>query len=64
MLSESDSKLYTNFEFCEERNHRHFSKYWSTKPSNLWNVFFKKSLHILEDGASGVQVGNIEQVSV
>ena len=24
----------------------------------------KKSLHILEDGASGVQVGNIEQVIV
>ena len=24
VFSESDSKLYTNFEFCEEKNHRHF----------------------------------------
>jgi hypothetical protein len=23
MLSESDSKLYTNFEFCEENNFKH-----------------------------------------
>jgi hypothetical protein len=27
-------------------------------------MFFKKSLHILEDYASGVQVGHIEQVIV
>ena len=24
VLSESDSKLYSNFEYCEERNHRHW----------------------------------------
>ena len=24
MFSESDSKLYTNFEFCEEENHTRF----------------------------------------
>ena len=24
MLSESDSKLYTAFKFCEETNHKHF----------------------------------------
>ena len=24
MLSESDSSLYINFQFCEEKNHKHF----------------------------------------
>ena len=24
VLSESDSKLYTNFDFVKEKNHRHF----------------------------------------
>ena len=39
--------------------------YWSTKPSKLWwQKNSKKSLCILEDGASGVQVGHIEQVIV
>ena len=28
------------------------------------NFYFKKSLHILEEGGSGVQVDHIEQVSV
>ena len=28
------------------------------------NFLFKKSLHILEDGASGVQAGDIEQMIV
>ena len=27
VFSESDSKLYTNFEFCEEKSHRHIKKY-------------------------------------
>ena len=26
-LSESDSKLYTNFEFCEGKNHTHLKTY-------------------------------------
>jgi hypothetical protein len=26
VLSESDSKLYTNFEFCEQKHHRYFIK--------------------------------------
>ena len=31
----------------------------------MMKIFFsKESLHILEDGASGVQVGDIEQVIV
>ena len=24
VFNKSDSKLYTNFEICEEKNHRHF----------------------------------------
>ena len=36
--------------------------YWSINSSNLWWKKSKKSLHILEDGASGVQVGDIEQL--
>ena len=32
-LSESDSKLYTNFEFCEGKNHEHFKTCSSTKPT-------------------------------
>lgn len=35
--------------------------YWSTKPSNLWwQNKSKKSLRTLEDGPSGVQVGDSE----
>ena len=25
VFNESDSKLYTNFEYCEEVNHKHFT---------------------------------------
>ena len=36
-----------------------------TRPSYLcWQFVFKKSLHILEGGASGVQICDIEQVIV
>ena len=39
--------------------------YRSTKPIKLWwQNNSKKSPHILEDGASDVQVGDIEQVIV
>ena len=40
--------------------------YGSTKPSKLWwpKKKSKKSLHILEDDTSGVQVGDIEQAIV
>jgi len=27
VFNECDSKLYTTFEFCEAKNHRHFSKH-------------------------------------
>ena len=26
VFNESDSKLYINFEFCEEKNHRHYKE--------------------------------------
>ena len=61
MFSESDSKLYTNFEFCEKEDHRHF-KYIIANHGGKKKI--KKSLHILINGASGVQVGDIEQVIV
>ena len=56
VLSESDSTLYTNFEYCEEKNLRNL------KTINLQNqaIYDDKNPHILEDGASGVQVGDIE----
>jgi len=39
--------------------------HWSTKPSNLcWQFFSKKSLHILKDNASGVQIDDTKQVTV
>ena len=47
------------------KSHRHLKKYWSTKPSNYDDKKnFEKSLHILKDNASGVQVDDIEQVIV
>jgi hypothetical protein len=60
VLSESVSKLYTNFEFCEWKNHKHLKTHRSTKPSNIcWPIYFKKSLHILKDDASSVQVDGL-----
>ena len=58
-LSESDSKLCTNFEFCERKHHKHLKKYidLQSQASYVDNSYFRKSLHILEDGASSVQVG-------
>ena len=56
VFNESGSKLYTNFEFCEEKNHRHFK--------NVLIYKSKQSSHILEDSVSVVQVGDIEQVTI
>jgi hypothetical protein len=70
VFSESGSKLYTNFEFCEEKNHRHFKNILIYKDKKIMmttkikNKKSKESLHILQDGASVVQVGDIEQVIV
>ena len=64
--SESDSKLYTIFEFCEENSHKHFENILIYKRQAIYDDKnnSKKSLHTLEDCASGVQVGDIEQVIV
>ena len=65
MFNESDSKLYTNFEFCEEKNHRHVLNILNKKANLIMMTKnSKKSLHVLEDGASVVQVGDIQQVIV
>ncbi len=53
--------------FVKKKNHRHFKNklIHKAKQFMMTNKFPKKSLHILEDGASGVQVGDIiEQMNV
>ena len=60
MRSESDSNLCSNFEFCDEKTiliHK-------AKQFMMTKRISKKSLHILDDGASGVQVGDIKQAGV
>ena len=54
-----DSKLYTNFEFCEGKNHKHLKNTLIYKRQTIYvaKLNFKKSIHNLEDGASSVQVG-------
>ena len=65
MLSESDLILCTKFKFCEEKYHRLIRTYWSTQPSTLWwQTQFQEKCTYLRDGASGVQVGDIEQVTL
>ena len=39
-------------------------KWWLNNNNNTIKLQYNKSLHILEDDASGVQVGDIEQVIV
>jgi hypothetical protein len=66
-LSESDPKLYTNFEFHEIEIHRHLEniriykakRFMFTKNHAKNN--FKQRICILQDGASGEQVGDIEK---
>ena len=66
VLSDRDWKLYTNFEFCEEKNHIHVKKHIGLQSHAIlwWQKNSMKNLHILEDRASGVQIGDIEQVIV
>ena len=65
VFGESDSKLYTNFELCEERNHRHFKNMMVYKTKQIMvTKKIQENLNILEDDASGVQVGDVEQVVV
>ena len=61
-LSESDSEQFTNFEFCEIKDHKHLQKknlIYKAKQFVLTKNL-KKIQHILEDSASG----DIEQVIV
>ena len=56
-LSESDSKLYNNFELCEGKNHKHSETILIHKAKIFFNkLFLKISLHVIEDNASSVQV--------
>ena len=43
-LTESDSKLYTNFKFSEGKNHEHLKN----------TLIYNKSPHVLEDNASSL----------
>jgi hypothetical protein len=65
VLSESDSKLYSNFELCEEKildTSRNIGLQSQAIYDDKNNS--KKSLHILKDTASGVHVGGIEQATL
>ena len=66
VLSESNSKHSTNFKFLWRKQIVDIEKiYWSTKSKIfLWQKNSKESWYILEDGASVVQVGGIEQANV
>ena len=67
VFNESDSKLYTKFEFCEEKNHRQIKNILIYKLSQANfddKRNSKRSLHIWEDNASGVQLAGIEQMIV
>ena len=66
VLSEHGLILNTNFELCEETNHRHSKgiPIYNAKQFMMTKKKPQKNLHILEDGANGVQAGDIEQVIV
>jgi len=49
----------------KKQNHRHSRNIMIYKAKQfMMTKHFQGSLHILEDGASGVKIGNIEQVIV
>jgi hypothetical protein len=58
-LSGSDSRLCVNFELCEVKSKQ--SKQHIGLQRQAINVDKKTSLHILGDGATCVQVGDIKQ---
>jgi hypothetical protein len=60
-LSENDLEPYTHFEFFVEKNQKHLKNtlIYKAKHFIFINIFFKKNLHILKDGASNVQVGTL-----
>ena len=63
-FSESDLNLYTNVEFCEGKDHKDFKSTLIYNVKQFMLIFSPRKVYILEDGASGVQVGDIEQVIV
>ena len=62
VFNEGDSNLYTNFEFCDEINHRHFKNIliYKAKQMLMTKWFREKSTYF----RSGVQVNDIEHVTV
>ena len=61
IYSESYSKLYTNFEFCEKTIIYIFLTHYIVMYADKNN--FIKNIHVVvEDGTSEVQVHDIEQV--
>ena len=67
--SESDSKVNTYFEFCGEKIHRRSNNILIYKAKQFMMTQKKKKkskkcLHVLEDSASGVTGGDIEQETV
>jgi len=65
-LSESDPKLYTNFDLYEIEIHKHLESIWIyiAKRFMFTKNIFKQCICILEEGASGEQVGDIEKIIV
>ena len=59
VLSDNDPNYTLTIDFVKKKIIDIDKTYWVTKPSS-----FKKSLHIWEDGASGVQVSDVEQAIV
>lgn len=50
-LSESVSKLYTNFNFCEDKDCEHLEIYVGLQSQEIYVE--TKTLHVLKDGVSG-----------
>ena len=65
-LSESDPKLYTNFKIHEIQIHKHLEniRTYKAKQFMFTKNDFKQHISIVEDGASGEQVGDIEKMIV
>ena len=66
-LSENDPDLYSNFEFYEMEIHKHDENIWIYKAKQFMFTKknnFKQRISILENGASGEQVGDIEKIIV
>ena len=65
-LNESDSKLYTNFEFCEGKNHKQLQKYIDLQSQAIYvdKKNLKKSLHIFRRQCKQCARRYIEHVNV